>query len=160
MAFCSKCGTKIEEGTNVCPNCGNPVTPEADTSSTGGNDFVKAVKELNNTTDLTSQFEASDISNNLLMGILSYIFVLVFIPIFLAPNSKYARFHANQGLMICIAEAVISILRTILVRIFIFRWIFNIILLVLFILSIIGIINVIQGKAKELPVIGAIRILK
>ena len=28
MAFCTNCGSKIDDGARFCPDCGSPVVPE------------------------------------------------------------------------------------------------------------------------------------
>ena len=98
------------------------------------------------------------------MGILAYLFWLVLIPIFAAKDSKFARFHVNQGLVLAIAELILIILSNVLgwipvvgTIIAIITWVANI---GCFILAILGIINAVNGKAKELPLIGSFRIMK
>ena len=93
------------------------------------------------------------------MAILSYISILVLIPIFAAKNSKFARFHANQGLVLLITAIILSIIGNILSRIHLgfISWILDVLV---FVFAIIGIINAAQGKAKELPFIGKYRLLK
>ena len=90
------------------------------------------------------------------MAVLAYIGILVIIPIICAKDSKFARFHANQGLVLCI----IGIVAGILGRIKLIGWIFKALGLVVIVLAIVGIVYAIQGKAKELPVIGNCKILK
>ena len=127
-------------------------------------------KKLVNTPDHTAEFEQSDIEANKAMGILSYIGILVLIPIFAAKGSKYARFHANQGLVLLIADAAtgiaVSVTRKILGLI---SWVLNLTLggllstvvyLAIAGLVVFGIIFAAKGKAKELPLIGKFRILK
>ncbi|MBQ6263490.1 MAG: hypothetical protein IJK58_08255 [Clostridia bacterium] len=118
--------------------------------------------------DHTNEFDPTDIQNNKTMGILSYIGLLVLIPIFAAKDSKFARFHANQGLVLVIAQAIVttvlSILAAILNLIPYIGWLpallIRLLIPVVYIPSIIGIINAAKGQAKELPIIGGIRILK
>ena len=55
-------------------------------------------------------FNTEDVSENKVFGILSYIGILVLIPIFAAKNSQYARFHANQGLVLFILEVALNII--------------------------------------------------
>ena len=43
----------------------------------------------------TGAFEQADIDNNKTMAGLAYI--IFFLPLLVCPQSKYARFHANQG---------------------------------------------------------------
>ena len=117
------------------------------------------------TTDHTAEFEADDIQKNKVMGIFAYISWLVLIPIFAAKDSKWARFHANNGLILAICEIAIWIVFGLLGIIpyagFIFWFLGWLCSLVPIALSVFGIINAAKGKAKELPVIGGkIKILK
>lgn len=106
--------------------------------------------------DYTSELDPKDVESNKVMAILAYFGILVLIPIFAAKDSKFAKFHANQGLIlfiICFACAILSSIKFI-------GWIFSIVEVVVGILAIIGIIYAAQGKAKELPVVGNWKILK
>ena len=117
------------------------------------------------TKDHAPEFDAEDIKKNKIMGIFAYISWLVIIPLFAAKDSKWARFHANNGLILAITEIGLWILFGLLGIIpyvgFIFWIIGWLCSLVPIALSVFGIINAVQGKAKELPVIGGkIKILK
>lgn len=113
-------------------------------------------------------FDQADIEKNRLMAVLSYLGILVIIPILVTPDSKFVRFHANQGLLLFIASLVFGALDKILKVLL--GWIpvvgsvilsvYSLIGLVLFIFAILGIVNAAQGKGKELPIIGTYRILK
>ena len=104
-----------------------------------------------------------------LMAIIAYFSWLVLIPIFAAPQSRFARYHANQGLVLAIMEcvwwAISSVLSIALGSISILLGsiigsVCNIVSLVFFVLQVWGIVNAANGKAQELPVIGSIKILK
>lgn len=121
-----------------------------------------------NTPDTTASYAAADVQNNKVMAVLSYIGILVLIPILAAKESPFARFHANQGLILFLCEIIFAVANMILCVIFAFLgplallWtlvaaLVNIAFLVLLIL---GIVNAAQGMAKELPLIGKFRILK
>jgi len=112
------------------------------------------------TKDTTSEFDSTDIAQNKTMAILAYLGILVLIPILAAKNSKYARYHANQGLLLFIAEIALSIVLRILVTISAVFGIFGLLDFALLALLIIGIINVSNGKEKELPIIGGYILLK
>ena len=113
-------------------------------------------------------FDRTDVEKNKLMAVLSYLGILVVIPIIVAPDSKFVRYHANQGLMLLITSAVYGALMKILALVV--SWIpivgaiivslASLIGVVLFVFVILGVINAAQGKAKELPIIGGYRILK
>ncbi len=127
-------------------------------------DINDSVNAFTNTADSTSQFSQDDIKGNMVVCIFAYISWLVIIPILAAPNSKYARFHSNQGLILAILEiifgAVFAVLGIIPFIGIVFSIIGGIFGLFFLILSIIGIVNVVNGKAKDIPILGKIRILK
>ena len=162
MAFCGKCGTKVDEGVKFCPSCGNPMeapAPEQQAQTQQAqaqqSDLSAKVTNLNNTADITEQFDKDDIEKNKVMGLLAYI--LFFIPLLAAKDSPFARYHANQGLVLFLA----AILSSVILIIPILGWIIAPILsIVITVLAVIGIINALNGKAKELPIIGKFKILK
>ncbi len=127
-------------------------------------DINDKLNELNNTADTTSEFSQEDIEQNKVMAILAYLSWLVLIPIFAAKESKFARYHVNQGLVLAIAEIIIWIVFGILAQIPFIGLIFSLINALLslgcFVLAILGIVNAANGKAKELPIIGKVKILK
>lgn len=127
-------------------------------------DFETEVKNLGNTSDYTDQFDPLDISANKVMGVLAYLGILVLIPIFAAKNSPFARFHANQGLVLFAASLALYVIGALLGGIPILGTIIDICVgilgLVVFVLAILGIVNVASGRAKDVPLIGKIRILK
>ena len=57
-----------------------------------------------NTPDTTAQYDPADIELNNRLSLLSYLGILVLIPIFLVKKSRFAKFHANQGLLLLIAN--------------------------------------------------------
>ena len=120
-------------------------------------DFNEKFNELNDTPDTTSQFDAMDIQNNKAMAILAYIGILVLVPLLAAKESRFARFHANQGLVLLIAEIICGVLSVIPILGFLFSLVGYVGGLVFMVL---GIINAAKGQAKELPIIGKFRLLK
>ncbi|MDE6728633.1 MAG: hypothetical protein K2J80_11950 [Oscillospiraceae bacterium] len=102
-------------------------------------------------------------SNDKLFGVLSYLSILVLIPL-IAGKTQFVKFHANQGLVLAIVEVVFSVLIGIFVKIPILGVIFGIVGglfdLICLIMAIIGIVGVVNGETKELPVIGAIKLVK
>ena len=89
MRYCSNCGSEIPHGSRFCPQCGTPIPPEDRDIFT---EFY--------TDDTTNQFSSEDIRQNKGFAVLSYIGLLVLIPIFGASRSPFARFHANQGVVL------------------------------------------------------------
>ena len=99
--------------------------------------------------------DPSDISANKVMAILAYIGILVLIPLFAAKDSKFARFHTNQGLILFICNVVIYFI-SLIPGLKAIGWILSVAALVF---AIIGIIGTAKGKTKELPLIGKYRII-
>jgi uncharacterized membrane protein len=122
---------------------------------------------------------AEDAEVNKVWGILAYIIFLI--PMFVAPkNSKFARYHTNQGISLVIVWASLSIALSIVsgiasavtghsdVYLYGIGWgvvaIFGIIRIALTVsilaLTITGISNAYKGEMKQLPIIGKINLLK
>ena len=103
----------------------------------------------------------SDAEKNKAMAIIGYIItILFFIPLVTeAKNSPFAKFHANQQLMLLISSVVIWIVGGIIPFIgwFLIMPIGSIVILVL---AIIGIVNAAKGEMKKLPIIGGFEIIK
>lgn len=136
----------------------NNQTPNNQTN----NGFADNAKNfVNNVVDETAQMDPQDIENNKVISLFSYIGILFLIPLLAAKDSRYARFHANQGIILFIFAIIVNIVIAILGLIpvvgLIIGWVLSIAELVLLI---IGIVNAVTGKAKELPLIGKIKILK
>ncbi|MDD2678046.1 MAG: DUF4870 domain-containing protein [Candidatus Paceibacterota bacterium] len=85
------------------------------------------------------------------LAVLSYIGILFLIPLLTAKEDEFAKFHVKQGITLCIAEVITWAITMIPVIGWIIGWIMNIVWVVL---SVMGIINVLKGEKKELPIIG------
>lgn len=130
--------------------------------------FEEKISAINNTPDTTSEYDPQDIEKNKVMAVLAYFGILVLVPILAAKESKFARFHANQGLILLLASVAYYIVYSILASIIIgiswhLYWLVSIIGflgLAFFVWFVIGLINAATGKAKELPLIGHFKLLK
>jgi uncharacterized membrane protein len=101
-------------------------------------------------------FSAEDIEKNKVISALAYI--LFFLPLVVCPESSFGKFHANQGLLLLIVGFAGSIVLGIIPVI---GWIIlPLFSLIVFIFGIMGLIGALNGKAKELPIIGKYRIMK
>ena len=95
--------------------------------------------------------------NNKLMAAISYIWILFLVPLFAAKDDAFARFHANQGLVLFLAGIALGIIGIIP---FVGPIVAGIGGLVTFVFMILGIINALKGEMKPLPLIGGIEIIK
>lgn len=119
------------------------------------------------TDDMTVQFSSEDISENRVKAACAYFGMLVLVPLFMAKKSGYARFHANQGLGLLVTGLAYNVMIGMLTMFVLgVSWGFYPVLQVMRflgfffpVLAIIGIYNAASGKAKELPVIGKLRLL-
>ena len=128
--------------------------------------------QFTNTPDTTANYAPDDIQNNKGMAILAYLSWLVLIPLFAAKNSPFARYHTNQGLILFLLGLVWGVATKIVTLLLGWIPILGVVIGILlgiasFVVGIfsvvclvLGIVNAAQGKAKELPIIGGIRILK
>ena len=149
MSFCKSCGTKMEEGMKFCPSCGS-FTDTAAGNATAG-----------------TSAEQADAANNKAMGILAYIIFLI--PLLAARDSKFARYHTNQGLILAILAVAYAVVYSVLSSLLFFisvplalavTGILGIVGWAFLVFSIIGIVNVCKGECKPLPLIGKFQILK
>lgn len=122
------------------------------------------LNELMESEDLTKNYEIQDINANKPMGILAYLGLLVLVPIFTARESKFAMFHAEQGLVLCVLAHLVGILAAIFSLIPVVGFIFSILMglvgVVILVLMILGIANSVNGLAKQLPIVGKYTIFK
>ena len=165
MPFCQNCGTQYDNNAKYCPTCGVEV-----------NSPVQPVNNAAASAAAPMSSEEQDIAQNKVFAILAYFGILVLVPIFAAPKSKFAKFHANIGLNLFIVEFVVILLCELLKLPFKEKiwgivvgysagyWVFTVIEWILLIgvavFAILGIVNACQGKMKELPLFSKIKILK
>lgn len=184
MAYCIKCGAKVEENIKDCPQCGAeiPGFENADRQSQSQNYTYSENSYHEDSQNKNSYngnsysggnaqyFDPHEVHQNKAMGVLSYLGILVFIPV-LAGNrsSEYVRFHSNQGLVLFIVTIICNLLSDNWVfglHSFFnfgnwwFSWVFDLLRLVWFIFMIVGIVYACRGEKRELPVIGQLHILK
>lgn len=144
MKKCEKCGKNIENDARCCPACGAY--------------FENSRKRQR------SQLEHMDIQNNKIMAALAYMGLLVFIPLFAARESRFAKFHVKQGLILLFAEMGFSVSYCVLSfvvlsiswRLYFIVRIAGMVSYVFLVLAAIGISNAVSGRVKKLPVIGGI----
>lgn len=126
--------------------------------------------------NVTAEFDAQDINDNKILSLFSYLGILVLIPIFAAKDSKFAKFHANQGLVIIIAGIALSVIEFIIglvlgltlykiaiigaILSFVIGLVFWVLRIAIIALEIYGIINACQGKAVKFPYFDKLTILK
>ncbi len=121
--------------------------------------------------DHTKDYNVDDVSMTKAVCIFAYFGLLFFLPLVVYKDSKYGKYHANQGLLLLILSVILSILRFFMILPASVPF-FGAVMMVLsdiisfilgsFILGcfVFGIVNVARNKAVDLPIVGKIRIIK
>lgn len=120
----------------------------------------KAKEVLNAVKDDSKSFTKKEIEDGKIMSILCYIPIFVLIPYFSEDNNKYMKYHAKQGVNLFIWEIIFAVATSFFDFSFLSDILDFVIGLAILALIAIGIINVTNGKAKELPVINKLKFVK
>ncbi len=130
---CNNCGHENKQGAQVCKNCG------------------------------ANLYQANSKDCDKIINILSYLWILFFLPLVVCPGSKTGKFHANQGLTLLIVGLVGSIaiylVGMVVGLIPLLGWIISGLIsfawsVAMLALMIIGMLNANKSLEKPLPVIG------
>jgi uncharacterized membrane protein len=103
-------------------------------------------QDLNQTKTNNTATTDPDVEANKTLAAISYLWILCLIPLLTKQDSKFAQFHAKQGLVLFGIELVASIL-------FWFPVFGQLISIALVIVSIIGIIKAYNGEWYKMPYI-------
>lgn len=112
---------------------------------------------------MSNEFLKSDIEENKYKAGLGYF--VFFLPLILCKDSKLGRHCANQGLLLWIASAMLSLLLGVFTCIPLLGWIFELAAgLVRFVLVLVALLCFLQlstnDRAPEIPYIGGFRIIR
>lgn len=178
---CQNCKNEIPDDARFCSNCGaqQPTTASQQTGYTRPEQqpgqqqsgYARSEQEpVHQSTQSQSNqghtegnpfqqteyvFDFEDVEKNKVISALAYL--IFFLPLIAAPNSKFGRFHANQGLLLLILAVGGNIVLNLIPFFgFFLETVYSIVMFVLFLM---GLINTLNGKARELPLIGQYRII-
>lgn len=187
MAYCVKCGAKVEDDLRFCPQCGAEIPHRGNYDGIYGNysdgtgnhfsgqtqnstGYQNSFQDIPYGEGSADRFDASEVKRNKGMGVLSYLGILLLIPLLAGDKrSSYVRHHINQGLVLFIVSSIIDFLDGKWLWNFyswfdfgksVLSWCLEIADFACFILLIMGIVSACKGTRKELPIIGKIKILK
>ncbi len=107
--------------------------------------------------DVTARFDARDIEANKAVAGLTGFPILFWLPFAAAKDSAFAKFFSNQSLMLLIVSAINVLIRKIWLVGGILAWIIG---LAVTVCAILLVISGFQGRARKLPFIGDIEIIK
>lgn len=102
-------------------------------------------------------FTPADVAKNKGIAIAAYI--IFFLPLLVAKESPFARYHANQAFLLFLFSVAVWIIGSFLPVV---GWFVVLPLgqLATLIFLILGIVNAAQGKQKPLPLIGGFQLIK
>ncbi len=108
--------------------------------------------------------EAEDIEKNRAFAIIAYLWILFVVGLIAAPNSKFAKYHGNQGLVLFLASVIASVGCMVIGFIPLVNMMLVIAMPLLWlgwlVLVILGIVNAAGGQCKPLPLIGHYELIK
>lgn len=135
MAYCVRCGAKVDDSVRTCPQCGSVIPTVEGTYGTcsgqqtqnqkekfnpyedyqNGNSYQQSnTYQQNGNTyqqNRVEYFHPEDVKRNKAMGVLAYLGFLVLVPIIgRDKSSEYAAFHTNQGLILWITGVIANLL--------------------------------------------------
>jgi uncharacterized membrane protein len=91
------------------------------------------------------QGEDKDIQDNKLIAALAYLWVISIIVLLVKKDSKFAQFHAKQGLVLFLASIIVSFIPLL-------GWF--ILNPIIWIIGLIGLIQALMGKYWKIPLVG------
>lgn len=98
-----------------------------------------------------SSTNPKDIEENKVIAAIGYLGILCVLPLFMKKESPFAQFHGKQGLVLFVVWIALSFINIIP---FLGQLIWVLGSLVLLVVMIIGIMNALQGKMWEMPILG------
>ncbi len=174
MAFCNQCGTKVEDGSKFCTSCGAPIDRGSAAASASSQNRGRqknsggSVESFLAFTDTTAKYNADDVEANRYVSVLSYLHILVLIPLLTMKESPFTQYHAKVGLNLLIlhlvAEIAGSVLNSLIGWIPVVGWLvgiaFGLLNAVLWGVSIFGIVSAVKGRARELTALESLKFIK
>ena len=132
MAFCAKCGTQTQNEAKLCPAC----------ESTG-----------------QVRTQGNDIEANKIMAVISYIGLLVIVPLVTKKykDSPFLKFHVNQAIVFYIGQAIAGFICIIPYVGFLIG---GIACMGIAVLQIISFVSALRGETKSFPIVKDIKIIK
>lgn len=137
-------------------------------------------KEVKEVKEKEPKYSKEEINDGKFMSVLAYLGILALIPYFAEKKNKYVRYHAIQGMnfmVVCVGYSILTSILSAIIKVnrcFTYwgyescvkatpGWLSVILWLVgipLTVFCIMGIVYACQGKTKELPLVGKVKIFK
>ena len=162
MNKCEYCGSQIDEKAKFCEHCGakqeiqSEVIPPMHTE--------EAAYTAPNEAAVISEQEQPRKG----MAVLAYLSWLILIPLLTARNDDFVRFHLNQAIILYLIKLLLTVIANLLdgmvntlpTLVMPLSGLVVVMNLIRFVFVVMGLVYALQGKKKELPLIGRLRLLK
>ena len=176
MAFCQNCGQQVPDGANHCPACGTALVHPQTEQPAAQQNYQQNYQQAAPRTNLDP-----DTAANKSIAWLSYLGILLLIPLFTRKHSDYCKYHVKQGVIFCAFELCYNVLTTAILGIInliapptvswlgvvhnsvvytIFWWIFFVGSLGLLGIAIYGIVNAATGKKQPLFLLSKVKFVE
>lgn len=149
--YCEHCGAYASDGSRFCSSCGKGMGTENQQSSENQEHGPNGGYERPgyDTRPMSTEREP--------LAVLCYFGIFLLIPFLMKQDSQFVRYHANQGLILLIFYIICGVILIIPIL----GWIVSIVgYLFSFVCLIMGVVNVLGGKMKPMPLIGKFELLK
>jgi uncharacterized membrane protein len=147
---------------NTLPDFANIPAPSATDSPSPPNGGIPAIGATPPPVSATA-VDAADIAKNKAFAVLAYIGLLFLVPLLAAPESRFARYHTNQGIVLFLAAIIANAGVVVLMFLPFVGCLATPLTFVTVIgplvLMVMGIVNAASGVCKPLPLIGQYQIL-
>ena len=177
--FCNNCGSAMANSESAAPVAGTnteaqTAAPEQNAQPYNQQTFQGAYPQANygqapyqqgytyaqyDPHDHTAEFDAADVAENKIFAAVPYFFssIVGLIAGIYVKDSAFVKFHIKNALKI----DIVSIILCLFFAIPFVGWVFSgVCLLILFVVKIICMVEVLQGKAKDAPIVGSLGFLK
>lgn len=179
--ICRKCNTQNDDGVSFCVNCGENLMQQQQPSNQqyggqqqysnaqynapgyGGPQYgSQQPPYYKDIYDHTSEYEPSDISNNKVFAMLTYLmgWIGIIVALLASHESKYVGFHIRQALKLSIVNTLLTLISLVLCWTFIVPIAGVVCIVIIEVIRIIGFFSVCCGNAKELPIVRSLGFLK
>ena len=178
MAYCNQCGKPNESGSRFCSSCGAPLEKvyRAVGQKQAKRSFGERFSDFWNGVfgvwfkyaDTSYNYKEEDRQQNRHVALLSYIHVLVLVPLVSMRESPFTQYHANLGLNLLVWEIAAEVVWYLLLHFFgwipVLGWILWILraatALVFIGISLFGIRSALKGNARELEFFRVFHMIK
>ncbi len=186
--FCRQCGAPLAEGARFCKYCMTPAgeestdfgcrTEDGGTEPQGtvvgkvnlrkeghgcGGGFDTGNAARGNRPDGMggdSENGGAQWNPYKIYGVLAYFSIGVLVPILFKMDVRFVRFHVNQGLVLFLAEALLSLVYGFVGGIPLLAMVVSVTRLLCVAFMVLGMVSAVRGSEKPLPLIGRIHLVK